>query len=107
MDAMSIAASGMVAATARLNAGAHNIANLGADDHVPVEAVQTSLATGGVSVDIHRPAALFAAPAGMSLDTNLAGQLADQMQALAAFKANLAVIQSAEEMMVSVLDATA
>lgn len=108
MDAIGIAQSGLKAASERLHVSAVNIANANTPGYTPGQAVQTSVAAGGVKTALHQPAALFPAPDGQEdLGMDLISQLAEHMQALTAFKANMAMIQSAEEMMVSVLDATA
>lgn len=108
MDAIGIAQSGLTAASERLHISAVNIANANTPGYTPGQAVHTSVASGGVKTALHQPDDIFPVPAGMGEPgMDLMSQLAEHVQALNAFKANLAMIESAEEMMVSVLDATA
>ena len=111
MSPIGIAASGLSAAQTRLYASAVNIASGG--DAPPVKAEQSSLPGGGVKASVQPkpyapnvPASVdeLAATAGGG---DLAAQLVQQASALSAFKANLAVVQTAEDMAKSVFDATA
>lgn len=111
MSIMGIAASGLGAAQTRLYASAVNIAS--GEEVPPVRAVQTSTDGGGVKATLKpRP---YAPNVAMGVDElaatagggDLAAQLVQQASALSAFKANLAVIQTAEEMAKSAFDSIA
>ena len=128
MNVIGIAASGLTAATLRLSASAANVANVdstapagdGSDAQVPytpLQVVQTSLASGGVRAEMRRaptaglraypPAPVFADP-GIFAETgvDLVTEAIEQISAMNAFKANLATIRAAEQMMQSVFDTT-
>jgi flagellar basal-body rod protein FlgC len=130
MSIIGIAASGLEAATFRLSAAASNTANADSAEpapdgsgaqipYTPIQVVQTAVATGGVRAELRQAPvgglltyqpALMGAPA---VDTfaapgvDLAMQAVEQMIALNAFKANLAVIRTAEEMSRTAIDTTA
>jgi len=102
MNAISSATSGMLAAVARLDVSAENTAN--------------SQAQGGVSVLVQArspgaeptflPYSPFADGAGMvaTPDVNPAQESVDQMDALNQFKANLATVQTADDLLKAILD---
>jgi flagellar hook protein FlgE len=91
----STAASGMNTAQTRLNASAHNVANLGTEAFRRQEVVQTEQAGGGVSPAIRR-----AATEGAALEQDLV----DQLQAKNSFLANLAVFKTSDKMAGALLD---
>ncbi len=56
MDVLGVAASGLSTAELRLDAAAHNVANLQTEDFRPVRVVQTEVATGGSTARIDQAA---------------------------------------------------
>ena len=54
MDILGVAASGLHTALLRLEASAHNVANLHTDDFRPLEIIQTEAAGGGSLARIHQ-----------------------------------------------------
>lgn len=115
-SAMSIAASGMMAAQAGLAASASNIANMQAES--PVPAAGTSMTGGGVQaaastaprpVLAYDPSAPFANLQGMVATPNvdLAAEAVNQITASIAFKANLAAFKAAESNYKALIEALA
>ena len=128
IPAISIAASGLAAASARLQASASNIANQASRGapgggapkaYTPVNVVQTAQPGAGVSARIqpaatppvieYDPDAPFADAEGRvaSPAIDIARQFVDQMLSQRAFEANLKVIRSADEMTRSLIDRSA
>jgi flagellar basal-body rod protein FlgC len=129
---MTIAASGMAAAMASLNASASNVANAGSAGPVqgftpvnaqsptsayqPAVVVETSMAGGGVSATVtcyspgailsYDPTAPFADGQGMVAVPNVdfATEAVNQLSASLAFRANLRVFQAANRNLDSLLD---
>ena len=95
LSSPAIALSGMNAAQTRLQASAHNIANLGTDGFRRQQVVQGDLASGGASVSLSQ-----APVAGQSMEADMVGLL----QAKNAFLANLAVFRTGDRLMGSLLD---
>jgi hypothetical protein len=91
----SIALSGMSAASLRVGASAHNIANLQTPDFRRQLTLQEARPEGGVSVTFGR-----AAEAGDALAEDIVGQKI----AGYAFKANLLTLQTHDRMLGSLLD---
>lgn len=91
-----IALSGMNAAQTRLQASAHNIANLGTAGFRRQAVAQEALAGGGTRAMLQQ-----AGVPGASLETDIVGLL----QARTGFMASLAVFKSADQMAGSLLDA--
>lgn len=91
-----IASSGLQAAQVRLQAHAHNIANLGTADFRRSQVTQTALPTGGTQAQMGR----MAQP-GAALVDDVVGQL----QAKNSFLANLAVFKTQDQMAGALLDA--
>jgi flagellar basal body rod protein FlgG len=91
-----IALSGMNAAQTRLQASAHNIANLGTASFRRQQVSQTAETVGGVSATVTQ-----APESGSALETDVVGLL----QAKNSFLANLAVFRSGDKMVGSLLDA--
>lgn len=91
----SIAASGMNTAQFGLSVAAHNLANLNTAGFRRQEAVQATVAEGGVASTVRR-----VAREGPALEADVVAQL----QARNAFLANLAVFRSADSMLGSLLD---
>lgn len=94
----SIALSGLDAAMLRLGAAAHNIANSQTPGYRRQFVVQASEENGGVAVRVDH-----ASEAGGDLPQDIV----DQMASTYAFKANLRVVQTYDEMMGSLLDVRA
>ena len=91
----SVAVSGMNTAQTRLNASAHNIANLGTEGFRRQEVVQTEQPGGGVAPTLTRAPAV-----GPALETDVVAQL----QAKNSFLANLAVFKTSNQMAGVLLD---
>jgi flagellar basal-body rod protein FlgC len=124
-----IALSGLSAASTRLTASAQNVANAdtsgstaaggGTPPYQPWLVVQTSAASGGVAANLQRSTAPYlqtyapdnpqADAEGMIgvPDVDYATEVVDQVSAMASFKANLAVIRTADEMQKALLDTLA
>lgn len=94
----SIALSGMNAAQNRLNAAAHNVANLNTPEFKRQEVVDTAASGGGVN-----SATRTASTPGRALEADVVSQL----QAKNAFIANLAVFKSHDKAMGALLDKSA
>jgi flagellar basal-body rod protein FlgC len=135
--AMNIAVSGMLAASAGLNASASNLANLESDGPVPatspqqpvaqapgsvyqaVALTQTAQPGGGVTASVtpalpsyalaYDPSAPFANMQGMVAAPNVdpAQEMVNQMTASLAYRANIATFKTAQQMEKTLLDATA
>jgi flagellar basal-body rod protein FlgC len=135
--AMNIAVSGMLAASTGLNASASNLANLESDGPVPatspqqpvaqapgsvyqpVAATQTAQPGSGVTASVtpslpsyalaYDPSAPFANMQGMVAAPNIdpAQEIANQMTASFAYRANIATFKTAQQMEKTLLDATA
>jgi flagellar hook-associated protein FlgK len=95
MNTISTALSGLNAASLRLDTAAHNIANTLTPNFRRQTVVQQALPGGGVAASVER-----AAEPGGSLADDLIGQ----MSASYAYKANLKVVQTQDEIMGSLLD---
>lgn len=95
LSSPAIALSGMNTAQVRLQASAHNIANLDTVGFRRQQVVQGELASGGVGASLAR-----GPDAGNSMATDMVGLL----QAKSAFLANLAVFRASDRMMGSLLD---
>ena len=96
-SALNAARSGLAAETLRLEVAAHNIANASTAGYVPKRVEQTALAdTGGVSAVVRpvAPPQLFTA--GSQVD--VVKETTTLIQAQAAYKANLAVIATVDDM---------
>ena len=135
--AMNIAVSGMLAASAGLNASASNLANLESDGPVPATSPQQPVAPapgsvyqpvhvtdaaqpgGGVSTTVspslpaytlaYDPGAPFANMQGMVAAPNIdpAREVVNQITASLAYKANIATFKTAQQMEKTLLDALA
>jgi flagellar basal body rod protein FlgC len=91
----SIALSGIAAAQTRLNASAHNIANVNTNDFLRQEVTQTEQPGSGVSTSFSQ-----SGNPGSAFETDMVSQL----QAKNAFLANLAVFRTHNKMMGTLLD---
>ena|SRR5690242_79441 len=93
LDVLSIAASGVQAASLRSEAAASNIANAQTQNYKPVAVAQQTRADGGVNAQLV-PAA----------QTDLATQLVSQQEASFTERANLAVFGAAGRAYQTLLD---
>jgi len=91
----SIALSGMQAAQTRLQASAHNVANLSTEDFRRQEVRQTPRSDGGVNAEVER--ATKTGPA-------LLRDVVEQLEAKNAFLANLAVFKTNDRLAGALLD---
>lgn len=96
---LSIAMSGLNAASTRLNVSAHNIANSQTNGFKRQQVEQTALAQGGVSVTVDSVSAPEQAPLA-----SLTDDIVQQMSAAYEFKANLKVIQTEQDLLGQLLD---
>ncbi len=94
----SIALSGMRAAQTRLNASAHNVANMNTEKFRRQEVTNNENANGGVTTQLRKASEEGAAP-----ETDMVAQL----QAKNAFLMNLSVFKSSDKMAGALLDAKA
>ena len=95
----SIAQSGLQAAQARLDASAHNTANMNTPGFRRLRAAPSEVAgRGGVATAVQR-----APQEGVALEQ----EVVDQMTATYAFKANLQTLQTQDRMMGALLDVRA
>ncbi|SHM64426.1 flagellar basal body protein [Rhizobacter sp. OV335] len=97
-NTFSIGLSGLNAAQLRLDSAAHNIANTQTPGFRRQQVVLQAQPEGGVQADIAAPA-----QAGGSLEADVV----DQMSAAYSYKANLRTLQVQDEVLGSLLDATA
>lgn len=102
-DAMNIGAAGLRAAEARVNVRAQNIVNWLSEDYRPIEAEQTTDASGAPRVRVSRPPELQ----GEYPFVDLASELVDMKMAQRAYDASAKVIRTADEMSKTLLDAIA
>jgi len=102
-DAMNIGAAGLRAAEARVNVRAQNIVNWLSEDYRPIEAEQTTDASGAPRVRVSRPPELQ----GEYPFVDLASELVDMKMAQRAYEASAKVIRTADEMSKTLLDAIA
>jgi flagellar hook-associated protein FlgK len=87
----STALSGMYAAQSKLNASAHNIANLGTQGFTRQEVLQSSAAGGGTQVSLR------SSPAGVG--NNLEADLIQQLQSALTYQANVSVLKTNNQVM--------
>jgi flagellar basal-body rod protein FlgC len=125
-NAMSIAASGMQAASVRLDAAASNIVNsnsdgpaVGSGAYQPVSVSQSATPDGGVSASLqpitpssllaYDPSSPYANVQGLVVQPNvdLATEIVHLKQAQHDFRASLLAYKASSEMFKSLLDATA
>lgn len=92
----SIAGSGLQAAQLRLQASAHNVANMSTPRFHRDVVAQETLATGGVRAFVERAAE----EEGVALEQ----EAVEQMSATYAFKANLQVLRTNDAVLGSLLD---
>ena len=102
-SAYNVARSGLAAETLRVQTAASNIANVSSTDYVPKRVEQTARTeTGGVQAVV-RPVTSIG-PAASAPGVDLIREATTLAQAEAAYKANLAVITTVDEMTDSLLD---
>jgi len=126
MTAISSATSGMMAAVTRLNASAQNTANSRSTGalpgtgkttaYQPVDVVQVSEAAGGVTTSVqartpgyqpaYEPYSPSANAQGMVAEPNVdeVGEAVGQIDALNQFKANLATVRTADDLLKVLID---
>jgi len=118
-NAMSIAVSGMQAASARLEAAASNIVNMDSGSYQPVTAMQSPAPDGGVSVSLqpvtpasllaYDPASPYANVQGMAAkpNTDLATEIVNLKLASHSFEASIQAYKAASQMFKTLLASTA
>jgi flagellar basal-body rod protein FlgC len=99
---LSSAVSGLVASSARITASAENIANVNTDGYLAHD-TQNNSPSGLVSGKAFVPAAVQVAAIEPS-NVSIGKEFIDMMAAKAAYKANAAVIRTAEDMLEDSLD---
>jgi hypothetical protein len=102
-DAMNIGLAGLRSAETRVNVRAQNIVNWQSEDYRPLEAEQTTDASGAPRVRVSRPPELQ----GEYPFVDLASELVDMKMAQRAYEASAKVIRTADEMSKTLLDAFA
>jgi flagellar basal-body rod protein FlgC len=118
-NAMSIAVSGMQAASARFEAAASNIVNMDSGNYQPVSLAQSPTADGGVSTSLqpvtpasllaYDPASPYANVQGMVAKPNvdLPTEIVNLKLASHSFQASIQAYKAASQMFKTLLDATA
>lgn len=102
-SALNAARSGLAAESLRVEVAAQNIANASTEGYVPKRVEQTALAdTGGVSAVVRPVTSPQLYTAGSQVD--IVKETTTLIQAQAAYKANLAVIATVDDMTDSLLD---
>jgi flagellar basal-body rod protein FlgC len=103
-----IAVSGLSAAAARLTRSAQNVANVNTNGYMPVSPITQPQTSGGVTTkNASSPPFPTYNSSGQTLGasgTDLAQETVEQIGAMNAFKANLAVIKTEDEMQRTLLD---
>jgi flagellar hook protein FlgE len=101
-----IALSGMRAAELRLGTSAHNVANALTEGFQPLAVASSEAPGGGVEsrvVPANDPAVESRIDAAVLAGGDLAGELVGQAMAAAAFRANLASLRAADELVQSLV----
>lgn len=96
MEVLGIALSGMQSAQKRVGVSAHNVANLLTEDFRPQRATQTSLASGGSSVQVTQSAS----SEPVSLEREIVGQIMASTQ----YSASARVFEVGAEMRGRLID---
>lgn len=94
----SIALSGLQHAQQRLQASAHNIANIATEDFAPQRAVGSARADGGVDTRLQT---------GEASGVDLVSEIVEQVAASYAFRANVVSLQRADRLLGTLLDVRA
>ena len=118
-NAMNIAASGMQAASARVEAAASNIVNMDSSGYQPVSVAQSPTPDGGVSASLqpvtpatllaYDPSSPYANVQGMVAAPNvdMATEIVNMKLAEHDFRASLMAYKASSQMFKTLLDATA
>lgn len=110
-DAMSIAVSGMQAASSRLAAAASNIVNSDSAGYQPVAVAQSPASDGGVTTSLQRPLLAYnpayADMQGSQPNGDLATEIVNLKVASHDFRASIQAYKAASQMFKTLLDATA
>jgi flagellar basal-body rod protein FlgC len=107
---IAIALSGLQAASLRLDASAHDVANALTEGYTPLRVEQREVPAGGVEASVSRAAdpgelRADAALAGtLPARVDLVGEIAGQLSARRAYQASLAVLRAADEAERSLLE---
>lgn len=102
-NAMNIGLAGLRAAETRVNVRAQNIANWQSEDYRPLEARQTTDASGAPRVRVSRPPEL----SGEIPFVDIASELVEMQMAKHAYAASAKIIRTADEMSKTLLDTLA
>ena len=99
----SIATSGLRSAAQRLKASAQNVANMNSDGYKAQRTVDIATAEGGVETYVERvqnpgPMLIRDGQLVEGSNTDLVAETVNQIQAVQAYRANIAVAQTAAEM---------
>lgn len=99
----STATSGLRAAVKRVNISAHNVANMNTDGYQAQRTIDSATPDGGVETRVEQveepgPAILRDGHLIQGSNTNLVTETVNQIQALQAYRANMAVVKTASEM---------
>jgi flagellar basal body rod protein FlgG len=108
----SSALSGLDSASKRLNVSAHNVANVGTDGFQASRVVDQEALGGGVTsfvepIDQSNPMLFRDGQWVLGSNTDLASEVVNRIQAIAAFKANVKMLQTADETQKSLIDTIA
>jgi flagellar basal-body rod protein FlgC len=110
IGAIDTAASGIAAAQKKLDVAAHNVANLNTDEFKKGRVSQEESVNGGVATKVGRVSErghVRQTPEGDQVEgsnVNLADEMLDLMEAERSLEANVAVLETADEMERSLLD---
>jgi flagellar basal body rod protein FlgC len=99
-NAINIGLAGMRAAEARVNVRAQNIVNWQSEDYRPLEAEQTTDASGAPRVRVSRPPEL----SGEFPMVDIAEELVDMRLAQRAYEASAKIVRAEGEMQKTLLD---
>lgn len=102
-SAYNVARSGLAAESLRMQTAAANIANVSSTDYVPKRVVQTTRSDGGGVQAVVQPVT-DTQPGAPAPSVDLLRNVTTLAQAETAYKANLAVIATVDEMTESLLD---
>jgi flagellar basal-body rod protein FlgC len=110
-NAMSIAVSGMQAASLRVAAAASNIVNMDSPGYQPVSVAQSPASDGGVSASLQQPLLAYD-PAytnmqGSQPNVDLPTEIVNLKVASHSFRASIQAYKAASQMFKTLLDATA
>ena len=108
-NAMSIAVSGLQAASSRLEAAASKIVNMDSNGYQPVSVAQSPTPDGGVRASLQpvTPATLLDVQGMVKPNVDLATEMVNLKLASHSFRASLQAYKAASQMFDTLLDATA